>query len=90
MASLPWHMDEDGNCDILVLYNMNKVETTVIAHNSTGGMMTQGTEVAMITRLGIDVYIAQAATSYSSRALNGKLEATCFAKFILGGQPTKP
>ncbi|XP_041015119.1 isopentenyl phosphate kinase isoform X1 [Juglans microcarpa x Juglans regia] len=66
---------EDGSWDVVkpVLQNMTKVETTVAAHDTTGGMMTKITEAAMIARLGIDVYIVKAATSYSLRALNGEL-----------------
>ncbi|KAG6708603.1 hypothetical protein I3842_06G089400 [Carya illinoinensis] len=66
---------DDGSWDVVkpVLQNMTKVETTVAAHDTTGGMMTKITEAAMIARLGIDVYIVKAATSYSLRALSGEL-----------------
>lgn len=67
---------EDGKWSVVkpVLQNMNKqVETTVAAHDTTGGMETKITEAAMIARLGIDVYIVKAATSHSLRALSGEL-----------------
>ncbi|XP_062162041.1 isopentenyl phosphate kinase [Alnus glutinosa] len=68
---------KDGNWSVVkpVLQNMNKVETTVAAHDTTGGMLTKITEAAMIARLGIDVYIVKAATSHSLRALSGELRS---------------
>ncbi|KAJ0096181.1 hypothetical protein Patl1_16761 [Pistacia atlantica] len=46
---------------------------TVAAHDTTGGMEAKISEAAMIAKLGIDVYIVQAATSHSLRALRGEL-----------------
>lgn len=45
------------------------VETTVAAHDTTGGMMTKITEAAMIARLGIDVYIVKVIVAISSHIL---------------------
>ncbi|XP_011012590.1 PREDICTED: uncharacterized protein LOC105116803 [Populus euphratica] len=50
-----------------------QVETTVAAHDTTGGMATKISEAALIAKLGIDVYIVKAATTHSSRALSGKV-----------------
>lgn len=47
---------------------------TVAAHDTTGGMETKISEAAMIAKLGIDVYIVEAATSHSLRALSGELK----------------
>lgn len=68
---------EDGSWSIVkpVLEDTNKkVEITVAAHDTTGGMVTKITEAAMIAKLGIDVYIVKAATEHSMTALNGTLK----------------
>ncbi|KAF3431530.1 hypothetical protein FNV43_RR26261 [Rhamnella rubrinervis] len=67
---------EDGNWSVVkpTLENMNKqVETSVAAHDTTGGMQTKISEAAMIAKLGIDVYIVKAGTSHSLRAMSGEL-----------------
>ncbi|XVF03267.1 hypothetical protein REPUB_Repub04eG0246600 [Reevesia pubescens] len=67
---------EDGKWSVVnpTLESMKKeVETTVAAHDTTGGMETKILEAAMIAKLGIDVYIVKAATSHSLRALSGEL-----------------
>lgn len=38
------------------------VETSVAAHDTTGGMETKISEAAMIAKLGIDVYIVKVVT----------------------------
>ncbi|CAL5355013.1 unnamed protein product [Camellia sinensis] len=51
---------EDGSWSVVkpTLENMNKrVEITVAAHDTTGGMETKISEAAAIAKLGIDVYI---------------------------------
>ncbi|XAR55907.1 Isopentenyl phosphate kinase [Bertholletia excelsa] len=68
---------EDGSWSVVrpSFENTNKrVEITVAAHDTTGGMVTKISEAAMIAKLGIDVYIVKAATSHSLRALNGELK----------------
>ncbi|CAN6976088.1 hypothetical protein IGI04_036965 [Brassica rapa subsp. trilocularis] len=67
---------EDGSWKVVnpVLDLTNKkVQTSVAAHDTTGGMETKIAEAAMIAKLGIDVYIVKAATPHSQRALNGEL-----------------
>nr|XP_023897183.1 uncharacterized protein LOC112009069 isoform X2 [Quercus suber] len=67
---------KDGKWSVVKpeLQNMDKqVETTVAAHDTTGGMETKIAEAAMIARLGIDVYIVKAATNHALRALSGEL-----------------
>ncbi|KAJ4916590.1 Amino acid kinase family protein [Raphanus sativus] len=67
---------EDGSWKVvnpaLDLTNKN-VQTSVAAHDTTGGMETKISEAAMIAKHGIDVYIVKAATTHSQRALNGEL-----------------
>nr|XP_018441854.1 PREDICTED: uncharacterized protein LOC108813718 [Raphanus sativus] len=67
---------EDGSWKVvnpaLDLSNKN-VQTSVAAHDTTGGMETKISEAAMIAKHGIDVYIVKAATTHSQRALNGEL-----------------
>ncbi|KAM7464478.1 hypothetical protein LguiA_032599 [Lonicera macranthoides] len=68
---------EDGSWSVVkpALQDMNtQVEMTVAAHDTTGGMLTKVTEAAMIAKLGIDVYIVEAATSHSLIALSGQLK----------------
>ncbi|XP_057494047.1 isopentenyl phosphate kinase [Actinidia eriantha] len=68
---------EDGSWSVVkpALENTNKkVEISVAAHDTTGGMRTKISEAAMIAKLGIDVYIVKAATSHSLRALSGELK----------------
>ncbi|KAJ4973704.1 hypothetical protein NE237_006878 [Protea cynaroides] len=70
-------VDEDGSWSIVKpeIGNMNKkVEITVAAHDTTGGMLTKISEAAMIAKLGIDVYIVKAATDHSLRALKGEVK----------------
>lgn len=70
-------VNEDGSWSIVkpVLPHMNKaVQTTTAAHDTTGGMATKISEAAMIAKLGIDVYIVQAGTDHSLKALNGELK----------------
>ncbi|KAJ6983857.1 hypothetical protein NC653_026622 [Populus alba x Populus x berolinensis] len=57
-----------------VFYSLPAVETTVAAHDTTGGMATKISEAALIAKLGIDVYIVKAATTHSSRALSGEVK----------------
>ncbi|KAK4598653.1 hypothetical protein RGQ29_015920 [Quercus rubra] len=67
---------KDGKWSVVKpeLQNMDKqVQTTVAAHDTTGGMETKIAEAAMIARLGIDVYIVKAATNHALRALSGEL-----------------
>ncbi|KAF8103850.1 hypothetical protein N665_0183s0027 [Sinapis alba] len=66
---------EDGSWKVVnpVLDTNKKVQTSVEAHDTTGGMETKISEAAMIAKLGIDVYIVKAATTHSQRALNGEL-----------------
>ncbi|XP_010044461.2 isopentenyl phosphate kinase isoform X2 [Eucalyptus grandis] len=52
----------------------NHVKMTAAAHDTTGGMETKISEAAIIAKLGIDVYIVQAATTHSIRALSGELK----------------
>ncbi|KAJ6982626.1 hypothetical protein NC653_025667 [Populus alba x Populus x berolinensis] len=59
-----------------VFYSLPAVETTVAAHDTTGGMATKISEAALIAKLGIDVYIVKAATTHSSRALSGEVKGT--------------
>ncbi|XP_015895137.3 isopentenyl phosphate kinase isoform X2 [Ziziphus jujuba] len=68
-------VSEDGSWFVVkpTLENM-KVQITVAAHDTTGGMQTKISEAAMIAKLGIDVYIVKAGTSHSVRALNGGLK----------------
>ncbi|XP_020425331.1 uncharacterized protein LOC18789342 isoform X2 [Prunus persica] len=55
--------------------NKNKqVETSVAAHDTTGGMLTKISEAAAIAKLGIDVYIVKAATSHAFKAFSGELK----------------
>ncbi|CAL8994626.1 unnamed protein product [Prunus brigantina] len=55
--------------------NKNKqVETSVAAHDTTGGMLTKISEAAAIAKLGIDVYIVKAATSHALKAFSGELK----------------
>ncbi|XP_042498898.1 isopentenyl phosphate kinase-like [Macadamia integrifolia] len=68
---------EDGSWSILkpqIGKMNNKVETSVAAHDTTGGMETKISEAAMIAKLGIDVYIVKAATDHSLRALKGEVK----------------
>ncbi|XP_021807384.1 uncharacterized protein LOC110751257 isoform X1 [Prunus avium] len=68
---------KDGSWSIEkpTLQNKNKqVETSVAAHDTTGGMLTKISEAAAIAKLGIDVYIVEAATSHALRALSGELK----------------
>ncbi|XP_050238222.1 isopentenyl phosphate kinase [Mercurialis annua] len=70
-------VNEDGSWSVVDprLQNTNKtVEITVAAHDTTGGMETKISEAAMIAKLGIDVYIVEAATSHSLRALRGEVQ----------------
>ncbi|WCJ22176.1 Isopentenyl phosphate kinase [Euphorbia peplus] len=69
-------VNEDGSWSIITPrpQDMNKkVEITVAAHDTTGGMATKIAEAAMIAKLGIDVYIVKAASSHSLRALRGEV-----------------
>ncbi|KAI5574419.1 hypothetical protein POPTR_010G162900v4 [Populus trichocarpa] len=69
-------VSEDGSWSVVkpTLEDMKKqVETTVAAHDTTGGMATKISEAALIAKLGIDVYIVKAATTHSSRALSGEV-----------------
>ncbi|XP_047322679.1 isopentenyl phosphate kinase [Impatiens glandulifera] len=66
---------EDGSWSVLKPENVNKKVTfTVAAHDTTGGMVTKISEAAMIAKLGIDVFIVQAASSHSLTALKGELK----------------
>eukprot|EP01018_Ginkgo_biloba_P014152 Gb_19931 [translate_table: standard] len=47
---------------------------TVASHDTTGGMATKISEAAMIAKFGIDVYIVQAGTDHSLKALKGELK----------------
>ncbi|KAK9276019.1 hypothetical protein L1049_005550 [Liquidambar formosana] len=70
-------VNEDGHWSVVkpALAERNrKVEITVAAHDTTGGMETKISEAAMIAKLGIDVYIVKAATTHSLRALSGELK----------------
>ncbi|KAG6758019.1 hypothetical protein POTOM_038352 [Populus tomentosa] len=70
-------VSEDGSWSVVkpTLEDMKKqVETTVAAHDTTGGMATKISEAALIAKLGIDVYIVKAATTHSSRALSGEVK----------------
>lgn len=72
-------VSEDGSWSVVkpTLEDMKKqVETTVAAHDTTGGMATKISEAALIAKLGIDVYIVKAATTHSSRALSGEVKGT--------------
>lgn len=44
---------------ILMVVVMSTVETSVAAHDTTGGMLTKISEAAAIAKLGIDVYIVK-------------------------------
>lgn len=46
----------------MLFHILSTVETTVAAHDTTGGMLTKITEAAMIAKLGIDVYIVKVTT----------------------------
>ncbi|XP_010532643.1 PREDICTED: uncharacterized protein LOC104808621 [Tarenaya hassleriana] len=70
---------EDGSWKVVnpeVEHADKKVEISVAAHDTTGGMVTKISEAAMIAKLGIDVYIVKAATRHSQRALNGDLRGS--------------
>lgn len=70
-------VNEDGSWSIVkpVLPHMNNaVKTATAAHDTTGGMATKISEAAMIAKFGIDVYIVQAGTDHSLKALNGELK----------------
>lgn len=72
-------VSEDGSWSVVkpTLEDTKKqVETTVAAHDTTGGMATKISEAALIAKLGIDVYIVKAATTHSSRALSGEVKGT--------------
>ena len=47
-----------------VFYSLLAVETTVAAHDTTGGMATKISEAALIAKLGIDVYIVKVIDSF--------------------------
>ncbi|KAE8673272.1 WRKY DNA-binding protein 4, putative isoform 1 [Hibiscus syriacus] len=69
-------VDEDGKWSVVkpTPQSMNmQVEITVAAHDTTGGMVTKISEAALIAKLGIDVYIVNAATIHSLKALRGEL-----------------
>lgn len=46
----------------MIKLHLQAVETTVAAHDTTGGMETKISEAAMIAKLGIDVYIVKVVT----------------------------
>jgi len=78
-------VNEDGSWSIVkpVLPHMNKaVQTATAAHDTTGGMATKISEAAMISKLGIDVYIVQAGTDHSLKALNGELKEEMLDNWI--------
>lgn len=56
--------------------NKKGVETSVAAHDTTGGMETKILEAATIARLGVDVYITKVGTEHSLRALKGDVNTT--------------
>ncbi|KAJ0257785.1 Isopentenyl phosphate kinase [Hirschfeldia incana] len=67
---------EDGSWEVVdpaLDHTNKKVQTSVAAHDTTGGMETKISEAAMIAKLGIDVYIVKAATTHSQIALSGEL-----------------
>uniref|UniRef100_A0A7N0TBZ3 Aspartate/glutamate/uridylate kinase domain-containing protein n=1 Tax=Kalanchoe fedtschenkoi TaxID=63787 RepID=A0A7N0TBZ3_KALFE len=70
-------VDEHGNWSVLkpALQNMNSeaIETSVAAHDTTGGMLTKIAEAVAIAKLGITVFIVKAATPYSCKAISGEL-----------------
>lgn len=49
---------------------MTKVEITVAAHDTTGGMATKIGEAAMIAKLGINVYIAKVGACSKSKSVS--------------------
>ncbi|XP_059074342.1 isopentenyl phosphate kinase isoform X2 [Cryptomeria japonica] len=70
---------EDGSWSVvkpLLPHMNNAVQTTTVAHDTTGGMATKIFEAAVIAKIGIDVYIVQAGTDHSWRALKGELPKT--------------
>ncbi|KMT06983.1 hypothetical protein BVRB_6g153170 isoform A [Beta vulgaris subsp. vulgaris] len=70
-------VDEEGSWRVVkpAPKTMNeKVEITVAAHDTTGGMVTKISEAAAIAKLGIDVFIVKAATDHSLKALKGELK----------------
>ncbi|KNA03825.1 hypothetical protein SOVF_205430 [Spinacia oleracea] len=70
-------VDEEGSWHVVnpAPKTMNeKVEITVAAHDTTGGMVTKISEAAAIAKLGIDVYIVKAATDHSLKALKGEVK----------------
>lgn len=78
-------VNEDGSWSIVkpVLPHMNNaVKTATAAHDTTGGMATKISEAAMIARFGIDVYIVQAGTDHSLKALNGELKEEMLDNWI--------
>ncbi|XWS69664.1 hypothetical protein CRYUN_Cryun04dG0198500 [Craigia yunnanensis] len=69
-------VDDNGKWSVVnpTFQSIDKqVKMTVAAHDTTGGMETKISEAALIAKLGIDVYIVQAATSHSLKALSGEL-----------------
>ncbi|KAG0580741.1 hypothetical protein KC19_4G195600 [Ceratodon purpureus] len=54
--------------------NKSGVETTVAAHDTTGGMSTKIAEAAAIAAMGIDVYIVEAGTPHALEALRGHVK----------------
>ncbi|KAK4762358.1 hypothetical protein SAY86_008126 [Trapa natans] len=78
---------EDGSWSVLKPRQEDmsrRVEITVAAHDTTGGMMTKISEAAMIAKLGIDVYIVKATTTHSVRALRGELRGGIIPEDWLG------
>ncbi|KAA8529381.1 hypothetical protein F0562_033820 [Nyssa sinensis] len=78
---------EDGSWSVMkpTLQNINKqAKITVAAHDTTGGMETKISEASLIAKLGIDVYIVQAATNHSLRALSGELKGNNIPEDWLG------
>ncbi|XP_020274475.1 uncharacterized protein LOC109849095 isoform X3 [Asparagus officinalis] len=67
---------EDGDWSIVKPtpdHMKGKVEITVAAHDTTGGMETKILEAAVIAKLGVDVYITKAGTDHCRRALRGEV-----------------
>ncbi|KAJ6899808.1 hypothetical protein NC652_026070 [Populus alba x Populus x berolinensis] len=52
-----------------VFYSLPAVETTVAAHDTTGGMATKISEAALIAKLGIDVYIVKVVSLLSYKVV---------------------
>jgi len=64
--------------------NKGSVQTTVAAHDTTGGMATKIAEAASIAAMGIDVYVVEAGTPHALEALRGNVKNLKSKKMWMG------